>query len=122
MLVSIRRTLGPNGEPRGRGCWLWCPGCQKAHRPQIKGEAGDLPVGPCWEWNGQDGELFGIEPSLLVNGGEHSPTPEQIAAGFHRCHSFIRNGEWEFLSDSTHALAGQRVKLVPLPDWLAREH
>lgn len=30
------------------------------------------------------------------------------------CHSFVRNGVIEFLSDCTHALKGQHV---PLPDW-----
>lgn len=30
------------------------------------------------------------------------------------CHSFIRDGQIQFLSDCTHALAGQTV---PLPAW-----
>jgi hypothetical protein len=34
------------------------------------------------------------------------------------CHSFLRAGRWEFLSDSAHHLAGQSVDMVPLPDWL----
>ena len=31
-----------------------------------------------------------------------------------RCHSFVREGRIEFLSDCTHALAGQTVEL---PDF-----
>lgn len=31
------------------------------------------------------------------------------------CHSFLRNGRWEFLGDSAHHLAGQTVDMVPLP-------
>jgi hypothetical protein len=31
-----------------------------------------------------------------------------------RCHSFITNGEIEYLDDSTHALAGKTVSLPPL--------
>ena len=36
------------------------------------------------------------------------------------CHSFIRNGHWEFLGDCAHSLAGQTVPMVPVPDWLVR--
>lgn len=34
------------------------------------------------------------------------------------CHSFLRAGVWDFLSDSAHKLAGQKVPMVPLPDWM----
>ncbi len=34
------------------------------------------------------------------------------------CHSFVRDGHWQFLADSAHALAGQTVPLVPMPDWM----
>lgn len=95
--------------PDGRGCWIWCPGCDKAHRPVIAGVDGERPE-VCWEWNGHDDEHFGIEPSLLVDAGGDQP----------RCHSFIRAGHWQFLSDCGHQLAGQTVPMVPLPDWLAR--
>lgn len=33
------------------------------------------------------------------------------------CHSFVRDGKWEFLTDSAHKLAGQTVPLPPIPDW-----
>lgn len=36
------------------------------------------------------------------------------------CHSFLRVGRWEFLTDSAHRLAGQTVPMVPLPDWLCK--
>lgn len=31
------------------------------------------------------------------------------------CHSFLRQGRWEFLGDSAHKLAGQTVEMIPLP-------
>jgi hypothetical protein len=34
----------------------------------------------------------------------------------HRCHSFIRNGKIEYLSDCTHKLAGQTIDMVPWED------
>lgn len=111
--VRIATQSGPDGAPKGRGCWLWCPGCDEAHRPQIVGEDGSVPDGPVWQWNGRDDEHFGIEPSLLVHG--------DVRPGGYVCHSFLRDGQWQFLGDSTHALAGQTVPMVPLPDWLDRE-
>lgn len=96
-------------QPDGRGCWIWCPGCQEAHRPRIVGADGTKPEGPVWEWNGRDDEHFGIEPSLLVG----------VPGSGNVCHSFIRDGWWEFLDDCTHELAGQTVPMIPLPDWLA---
>ncbi len=55
-----------------------------------------------WTWNG-DRERPTVSPSILVTD-----------SGPSRCHSFLRDGSLEFLSDCTHALAGQTV---PLPDW-----
>lgn len=62
--------------------------------------------GALWDWN-KDLENLTITPSLLVHMGE-----------LKKCHSFIRNGNWEFLGDSWHELAGQTVPLPPVPDWL----
>ena len=44
------------------------------------------------------------------------PCPRDPAWG--PCHSFLRGGRWQFLSDSAHKLAGKTVDMVPLPDWL----
>lgn len=92
-----------------RGHWIWCPGCQEAHHPESR-----LPEtrpdydGPLWDWNG-DVERPTFSPSILTRAGE------QV------CHSFIRDGQWEFLSDSTHQFAGQTVPMAPVPDWLVRQ-
>lgn len=114
MRVRRQSTYGDD-RPLGRGCWLWCPGCNTAHRPQVVGEDGSKPDGPCWEWDGNE-ERPTFSPSYLTwwTAGPLSQDP-----GEHRCHSFIRDGRWEFLSDCTHHLAGQTVDMVPLPDWLA---
>lgn len=120
--VVVIRPQTRDGAADGRGCWVWCPGCDMAHRPMIVGAHGDVPLshdgsgsGPVWDWNGRDDEGFGISPSLLVRGGTPGP-----AGGEGVCHSFLKNGLWEFLGDSTHALAGQTVPMVPLPDWLVQ--
>lgn len=104
-LVWVARTM-VNDKQRGIGLWLWCPGCNEAHRPQVvDSDNGSEPDGPTWQWNGRKDEGFGIEPSLMVR-------------GTFTCHSFIRNGHWQFLPDCTHPLAGKTVPMVPLPDWL----
>lgn len=103
---------------------FWCPGCQKAHLVYIDGS------GPRWAWNGNaDKPTF--SPSLLVTWHQWTPpatTPEirdKITKGEilqtkvdHVCHSFIRDGEIQYLSDCTHALAG---KTVPLPNLIESE-
>jgi len=110
VLVVRRQVHGTTGESLGRGCWIWCPGCDEAHRPVIADEDGHEPPGPVWGW---DGNLTAptFTPSVLVQGGPKNSV----------CHSFIRNGRWEFLADSTHHLAGQTVDMVPVPDWLTME-
>ena len=149
LVLVADQTKYTTGEPLGRGLWLWCPGCDMAHRPQTVGADGSQPDGPCWDWNGRTDEGFSIEPSLLVYTtvhlceGEHRPlacpdpegcgqpghlilddgtcahpTPHTREPAWGNCHSFIRNGQWQFLSDSAHRLAGQTVPMVPLPDWL----
>lgn len=105
-----------------RALWLWCPGCNDAHRITI-----DSPTG--WRWDGNE-EAPTISPSIKVTGGQwaadssfHKPGHEGVPVGGETiCHSHVRAGRWEFLADSTHALAGQTVPMVPLPDWLSEEY
>lgn len=75
---------------------LWCPGCNRAHI--IYSGAG---LRTAWEWNGdQDRPTF--TPSYLATWDEN------------RCHSFIKDGCWQYLADCTHPFAGQTV---PIPPW-----
>lgn len=74
---------------------FWCPGCQEAHGPRVEGPSP-------WLWNG-DREKPTLEPSILV-----------MYHDGRRCHSFVRNGQIEFLTDCTHQLSGQTV---PIPEW-----
>jgi len=116
VMMVRRQVKHGTDEPIGRGCWLWCPGCREAHRPQIVGEAGEIPMtpgpngtwiaSPCWTWDGNL-EKPTFNPSLLVT----------LREGV-TCHSFIVAGNWQFLPDCWHPLAGQTVPLPPLPDWL----
>lgn len=109
-VTAVRHAShGTTGECLGLSVHLWCPGCQQLHAPTFRcPEHGGPATGPTWEGDPQS-DPFSMEPSLLVNGGKR---PD-------RCHSFIRGGQWQFLGDCDHALAGQTVPLEPLPDWLA---
>jgi hypothetical protein len=85
-----------------------CPGCGCMHMVWIKQpENGKYPI---WAFNG-DLEQPTINPSILVNGsGIIRVNPPRT----HRCHSFVRDGKIQFLSDCTHGLAG---KTIELPDF-----
>jgi hypothetical protein len=63
---------------------------------------------PVWGWNG-DLVNVTLTPSILTN----MSRGEQFV-----CHSFLTNGQWNFLGDCTHALANQTVAMLPLPDWV----
>jgi len=55
-----------------------------------------------WTWNGSyDSPTF--TPSLLIN--------KNNDGGYPRCHSFVTNGQIEFLADCTHTLAGKTVRM-----------
>lgn len=73
-----------------------CPGCGYAHLVRTQGPR------PCWKWDGSLDRPT-ISPSLLVGPGTSSV-----------CHSFITNGNIQFLNDCWHKLAGQTVEI---PDW-----
>jgi len=94
------------------GYLVHCPGCDEPH---IVACYKPLANGAKWSFDGNE-ESPTFSPSLLVRTGRaidpsYKPDeddPPQV------CHSFIRNGNWEFLGDCTHVLAG---KTVPIPAW-----
>lgn len=87
-------------EPKGPFTHLfYCEACEYHH-----GFNAYLPTGPLWGFN-NDLEKPTLEGSILVRSGN--------ADGPTICHSFIRDGQIEYLTDCTHKLAG---KTVPLTD------
>ena len=75
-----------------------CPGCGCSHVFRI----------PPWTWNG-DFEKPTVGGSILVYKNEEHDYP-----GNFRCHSFIKEGKIEYLSDSTHPLSGQTIEMEDL--------
>lgn len=92
----------------GGGLLFRCPGCNEGHMIRH----GEGP-GPRWTWNG-DAEKPTFTPSVLVtyNGSDAGIDGAPPAV----CHSFVTDGRIQFLSDCTHALAGQTVDL-PDVNW-----
>lgn len=89
-----------------------CPGCGEVHMITV----GDGP-GPRWGYNG-DPDRPTFTPSILVTWSEPSDDPDEFDDTSkdikHVCHSFVTDGQIQFLGDCTHALAGQTVDL---PNW-----
>ena len=72
---------------------FWCPGCNCHHfvKPSI------------WKI---DTKTNTLSPSVLVK----TPRPK----GMKICHTFVRNGQIQYLNDCTHKLAGKTIPMEPL--------
>jgi hypothetical protein len=84
-----------------------CPGCVAGGPNGYEG-VHMLPVNtelktPSWNWNGNL-EAPTLSPSILSN-------------GYCRCHSFLKDGMFQFLNDCDHPLVGQEVPIPDLPEW-----
>lgn len=87
-----------------------CPGCEQDRHSGLH----MLPVNttlksPSWDWDGNL-ESPTISPSILTRVGNNV------------CHSFLRNGVFEFLSDCTHKFAGQQIPIPDLYDWVVKDY
>jgi hypothetical protein len=100
--VSVVLKVHEDWETRDAG--FFCPACGVAHWIPTAGSRG-------WTWNGSK-ERPTFAPSLLV-----LPRGRREAPDTPRCHMFVRDGEIEYLSDSTHQFAGKTVPMVPVEDW-----
>ena len=117
-VAAIRKWRSSDGTQHGAHLCLWCPACEDSHVVGVDGPE------PRWEWNGSL-ESPTVSPSIKVTGvqwapGEHFHKPRHLVAPGAQtvCHSYLREGRWQFLPDSTHQLAGRTVDMVPLPDWI----
>lgn len=77
-----------------------CPGCGYSHGIRV---ASPGYTGPVWTFNG-DMNKPTINPSI-----NHTMMSGTVL--MHRCHSFVRDGKIQYLSDCTHHLKGQTVEL-----------
>lgn len=107
--VALLRTVSVPSEGREYKALMFaCPGCAESggdgvHMLPVAGDAQ-----PGWDWDGSL-EAPTLSPSILTTSHDG------------QCHSFLRAGVFEFLTDSTHSLAGQHVPMPPLPDYVLHE-
>jgi hypothetical protein len=85
-----------------------CPGC--GHRHFINDSETKIQNVPVWGFNG-DFEKPTITPSILTRSYRKNEITGNYDIEIDRCHSFIREGNIEFLSDCQHSLASQTVEL-----------
>ena len=84
-----------------------CPACGFEHNFRVDLEGHGKWKDNVWTFDGNyDAPTF--SPSMLSN-------QSQIQKEHPVCHSFVRNGEWQYLGDCTHEMAGQTVPMIP-PD------
>ena len=112
-MKTMLRTV-QDGELRYEALMFWCPGCEVITDGCKVGGLHMLPVNtdaggkPRWTFNG-DLIRPTLDPSILTRTG-----PD----GSFVCHSYLRNGVFEFFSDCTHQYAGQHVGIPDLPSWV----
>jgi hypothetical protein len=102
----------------------FCPGCRMLHAFTV-----NLPDdrGALWRWN-RNGDRPTFTPDMDVwPPGERPgriPIPADVRAHLasfapdRRCHYRLADGVIAFFPDCTHALAGKRVRLPPLPGYV----
>lgn len=72
-----------------------CPACDQVHT-----------INNSWKFNGDvDNPTF--SPSVLVQGARGFNPPVKF-----KCHSFIKEGKIQYLSDCSHEFAGKTVDMV----------
>lgn len=95
-MIRVEKFISQNGHIEGLR--FYCPGCKIDHAVYTKGEKSTWD----WNWNGNE-ELPTISPSILVK----FPFEDREIT----CHSFVRDGKIQYLSDCSHTLAGQTLEL-----------
>ena len=95
-MAKVHELNSAANAPLGRKLFVFrCPGCGYDHPFHV-----GFSARPSWDWNGKlDKPTF--SPSLMVFGMDES----------RRCHSFVRDGNIEFLGDCFHSLRGRTVEL-----------
>lgn len=94
---------------------IFCPACKCTHRFTV---ASDKPGKAKWTFNG-DLDKPTFNPSMVETcEGWVDPDDKGFSIPSRRCHSWVRGGRIEFLSDCTHEFAGRTVDLPHIPkEW-----
>ena len=93
-------VIFPFGDKNGdrAGYSFWCEGCEGYHGVHVYSK--NEKTGAQWKFN----ENL-IKPTFTPS--LHIKFDDVV------CHSFVRNGEIQYLNDCTHKLKGKTVPLIP---------
>jgi hypothetical protein len=98
-----------DGDIRYTALMFVCPGCEKLGGSGLHMLPVNSPqTSPSWGWN-ENLEKPTLTPSILTKYDDRV------------CHSFLTDGVFEFLSDCSHELAGQKVEIPDLYEWCTNE-
>jgi len=114
-MAKINTTKVINEESESGFCVGYvsftCPGCKGLHQVPVHEKTRESAI---WGFNG-DVDKPTLVPSLLVRwtDGKFDDKGMPIAETVRNivCHSFITNGNIQFLSDCTHDLKNQTIEL-----------
>lgn len=104
-----------NSYEKAERVYFYCPGCLAYHRSQVAEY--EKTMGPVSESDLLSMSIHCMNVSTVhrFNGDLDSPTLEpSLGARTMKgvvCHSYVRGGRMEFLSDCTNGFAGQTVEL-----------
>jgi hypothetical protein len=101
--TTIEEKNSITGDYESADYLFYCEGCKCHHGVWTTNKNRSNAI---WDFNG-DVEHPTVSPSILVRWTREKGN--DIV-----CHSFIRNGFIEYLSDSSHFLAGKTVELTDI--------
>jgi len=84
-----------------------CPACNSIHTISVAFDDWD-PKRPIWGWNNSD-TLPTFTPSINRVVGPFPDGKSKI------CHSFVKDGQIQYLGDCTHAMAGKTAEIPDFP-------
>lgn len=95
-----------NAKPGEQDLTFYCPGCGFNHGVITKERSQSG-----WDWNGSF-EKPTLHPSILTWGTNSViGDDDSVEAVPFRCHSFVREGKIQYLSDCSHDLAGKTIDM-----------
>lgn len=113
---DVRPDLLEHFPEAANRVYIYCPGCYEASKLKHPDDSGWWLNSAlhCFstkvhQFNG-DMDRPTLSPSLLHN-YENGTTGERYC-----CHSFVRDGQIQFLGDCTHPLVNQTVELMDVPE------
>lgn len=109
-MKSIVRKMDDHGKKYDALMFV-CPGCalDGSTGLHILSVTSSSVTSPSWGWDGNL-EAPTLSPSILTGKGT-----DRI------CHSFLKAGLFEFLTDSTHAFSGKKIAIPDLPEWVVED-